>query len=426
MKLYKQLYSNPYFYYFHIVLIFISALFAVFGKTLVSPDTYGYINADIYRSLGYPIFVEIHELLFGSHFMLAIKISQFIIFYLCLHYFFKTIKNILKLNDLSSILFFGILIIPVFYEQKLLNSILTESLSYSLYLLFIGLYSKGIQDKDNKKTYISYFILLILLQVRSQFLFIIPVIIGIELIINHKKVWNINTWKPIVIMCCIPIMSILIDFCYHSIKHDKNTTTPFTGIQIASLPFYVSKKQDYKIFENKKQQEYFKLIYSKLEKRKLLINQIPDETFTKTDFYFANYTKIANQTLSGDGDAFFTNQPDLNDKTIANDKMSKSMVLPLIKNNFGAYFKIYFQNLTKGIGTSKQLLLYLILLGYFLYNYNKKTSVIIVLMLLLLLANITLVTLAEHVISRYTFYNNWVLIVIILYLLQNNIKTHND
>ena len=101
------------------------------------------------------------------------------------------------------------------------------------------------------------------------------------------------------------------------------------------------------------------------------------------------------------------------------------MVLPLITNNFGAYCKIYFQNFTKGIGTSKQLLLYLILLGYFLYNY-KKTSVIIVLMLLLLLANITLVTLAEHVISRYTFYNNWVLIVIILYLLQNNIKTRND
>ena len=425
MKLFKQLYSNPYFYYFHIVLIFISALFAVFGTILVSPDTYGYINADIYRSLGYPIFVEIHELLFGSYFMFAIKISQFLIFYLCLHYFFKTIKNILKLNDLSSILFFSVLVIPVFYEQKLLNSILTESLSYSLYLLFIGFYCKGIQDKDNKKTFFSYLILLILLQIRSQFLFIIPVLIGIQLIINHKKVMNINTWKQIAIICCIPIISIIIDFCYHSIKHDKNTTTPFTGIQVASLPFYVSKKQDYKIFENKTQQEYFKLIYSKLEKRNLLINQIPDEIYTKTDFYFANYTKIANQTLSGDGDAFFTNKPDLNDKTIANDKMSKSMVLPLITNNFGAYCIIYFQNFTKGIGTSKQLLLYLILLGYFLYNY-KKTSVIIVLMLLLLLANITLVTLAEHVISRYTFYNNWVLIVIILYLLQNNIKTRND
>lgn len=425
MNLFKQLYSNTYFYYFHFSLIFISALFAVFGTTLVSPDTYGYINADIYRSIGYPAFVEMHELLFGSHFMFAIKISQFLIFYFCLHYFFKTIKNILKLNDLSSLLFFGILIIPVFYEQKLLNSILTESLSYSLYLLFIGLYSKGIQEKDNKKTYISYFILVILLQIRSQFLFIIPVIIGIQLIINHKKVWNINTWKPIIIMCCIPIMSILIDLGYHNIKHDKNTTTPFTGIQIASLPFYVSKKQDYKIFENKTQQEYFKLIYSKLEKRHLLIDQVPDETYTKTDFYFANYTNIANLTLSGDGDAFFVNKPDLNDKTIANDEMSKSMVLPLIRNNLGAYCKIYFQNFTKGIGTSKQLLLYLILLGYFLYNY-KKTSVIIVLMLLLLLANITLVTLAEHVISRYTFYNNWVLIVIILYLLQNNIKTRND
>jgi hypothetical protein len=424
MTIFKQLYSNNYFYYFHFGLIFISALFAVFGTILVSPDTHGYINADIYRSLGYPVFIEIHELLFGSYFMFAIKISQFLIFYSCLHYFFKTVKNILKLNDLSSILFFGVLVIPVFYEQKLLNSILTESLSYSLYLLFIGFYCSGIQYNDNKKTYFSYLTLLILLQVRSQFLFIIPVIIGIQLIINHKKALNINTWKPIIIICCIPIMSIIIDLSYHNIKHNKNTTTPFTGIQIASLPFYVSKKQDYKIFETKRQQEYFKLIYSKLEKRHLLIDQVTDKNYTKTDFYFANYTKIANQTLSGDGDAFFTNKSDLNDKIIANDEMSKSMVLPLIMNNLGAYFKIYFQNFTKGIGTSKQLLLFLILLGYFIYNY-KKTSIIIVLAILLLLANITLVTLAEHVISRYTFYNNWVLIVIILYLLQNNIKTRN-
>lgn len=425
MNLFKQLYSNTTFYYFHFTLILISALFTVFGTTLVSPDTYTYINAAIFRSLGYPVFVEIHEILFGTQFMFAIKISQFIIFYFCVHFFFKTIKNILKLNDLSSIIFFGVLIVPVFYEQKLLNSILTESLSYSLYLLFIGFYCSGIQDKDHKKTYISYFILLLLLQIRSQFLFIIPVIIAIQLIINHKNILNRNTWKPILVICCIPIITVLVDWSYHSLMHNKNTTTPFTGIQIASLPFYVSKKEDYKIFKNKSQQEYFKLIYSKLEKRNLLISQIPDDIYTKTDFYFANYTKIANLTLSGDGDAFFTQIPDLDDKTIANDKMSKSMVLPLIKNNLGAYCKIYFQNFTKGIGTSKQLLLYLILLGYFLYHY-KKTTLIIVLMLLLLLTNNALITLAEHVISRYTFYNNWVLIVIILYLLQNNIKIRND
>jgi hypothetical protein len=152
MNIFKQLYSNNYFYYFHFGLLFISALFTAFGAILVSQDTHSYINADIYRSLGYPVFIEIHELLFGSYFMFAIKISQFLIFYSCLHYFFKTVKNILKLNDLSSILFFGVLVIPVFYEQKLLNSILTESLSYSLYLLFIGFYCSGIQYNDNKKT----------------------------------------------------------------------------------------------------------------------------------------------------------------------------------------------------------------------------------------------------------------------------------
>ncbi len=413
----------------YLFLFIITLSLVCLGPTNIYPDTEGYLNADVYRSLGYPLFIQIHKFIFGPNFLFFIKVSQFVIFFLCVYYFLRSIKAILKINDTFLQILFCIILIPVFYGEKFLNNILTEALTYSLYLAFISLYSEGLFFKNKYRIYGSYIIVLLILQIRSQFLFIIPVLFLHQLILNYKNLLNWNLIKSLLLIVVIPLISSLIDFSYHSLYHNKNTTTPFTGIQIASLPFFVSKKENKTIFNDKDQQAYFDFVYSRLEKRKLLLDNVPCKPYEITDYYFSNYVEIANRTLSMDGETFFANLSSLEDKTIANDKMSISMVIPLIKANFGSYCKMYFQIFMKGIGSSKQFLVYLILLLFFVYKFIKENDVVssyLVFFILLLLSNIILLTFSVYVVSRYTFYNNWVLLLFIIYLLQNSLKVKNE
>lgn len=423
-----NLYYNRILLIFHFIVVFLIFCYAIFVPPILYPDTIGYIKGDIYRSLGYPYFINFFQFLFEKNFLFAIKISQFIIFIVSSNYFLIKIKRILNLKDLFTFTLYLILCIPVFYEQKIINSILTECLSYSLYLLVISNFLNGIIYNKNKSIIYSLLILTVLIQIRSQFLFIIPSYIIILIFLNYKSLSKKNFILFFLAIISIPFISIIVDYSYHSLSHNKNTTTPFTGIQIASLPFFISKKNDYQVFKSKNQQEYFKFIYSKLEKRKLLYSQISDLPFNQTDFYFAKYTEIANKTLSEDGDLYFKDK-NFADKIIENDKLSSSMVLPLIIKNLKLYTTIFIKNFLKGIGSSKIFLAYILIFFYGFYNYYKyKTnfSIFIIFSISLVIFNIALVTFAEHVISRYTFYNNWVLLTIILFFTQNNKDLKNE
>ena len=106
------------------------------------------------------------------------------------------------------------------------------------------------------------------------------------------------------------------------------------------------------------------------------------------------------------------------------------MTLPLIKKNFFKFCKLYFQNVIKGIGTSKYFILIIILLISSVlkwYESNDKNAKFIIIGSLALLGNVFIVALAEPTIIRYVFYNDWILIAIVLLLFQNtfSIKTND-
>ena len=154
------------------------------------------------------------------------------------------------------------------------------------------------------------------------------------LISKINKKYSNNHWIAIAIALSIPFLSIGNDIAFHKTAHNKAITTPWTGIQISALPFFVSKPNDYLIFESKLQQEYFKYIYSNLEKKKLLSSQVPEYPLSKIDFYYANYVEIANNIIGNSGEDFFYFIYAPNDLVVVNNKMSDSITLTLIKNNF--------------------------------------------------------------------------------------------
>ena len=321
----------------------------------------------------------------------------------------------------SSLLVFLLLFVPVFYEIKVINSILSEAIAYPFYLLLIGNLFEFVAEKKFKNIIYSLLLLLLLIQVRGQFMFTVVVLFVAILISKTGNSYTKKHWISLLALVALPFISIGIDVVFHKIKHHKDTTTPWTGIQTASLPFYVSNKDDYKVLDTKMQQDFFKYIYSNLEKKKLLLSQVSEDSLSKIDFYFANYVYIANATLGNDGETFFKDKYPFDELVIVNDKMAASITIPLLKNNFLNWSKYYIQNILKGIGSSKYLIttLFLVLFSFIKLKKEDNLNVKFILIgTLLIIGNVSLVAIAEPTTSRYLFYNNWILPAIVMLLFQ--------
>ena len=412
---------------FYAIIILLTLIFFIKTDPIYYSDSGGYLDISLIRSCGYPLYISLHKFIFGNNFITYLLLSQYILtIYACL-YLTKSISKTLNLNKYFLIILFGILVIPIVYGTKVANSILSESLAYPLFLIIVGHLLIAFLNKKNVYFYYSLFLTLILILVRGQFLFLIPAIIISYVFINYNELFTKKAMLIIGITILLPFLAILIDVMFHKIKHNQYTTTPWTGIQIATMPFFVSDQDDYKIFETKQQQEYFKFIYKKLEQKKLLASQFPKDKDI-LEFYHKNFIVICNSTINKEGETFFkTNNPAL--KTIYNDKITSSMTFPLIKNNFSKWLSVYLRNVAKGFDTSKMMIFYFILLLLSIYIFIKNEcteSKFFIICLLLMFGNIFIVALAEPTGTRYIFYNSWILITIFLTLFQKSFLQKSD
>lgn len=407
--------------FIYILISLVTLIFVLNKGAIYFPDSDGYLQMALFRSCGYPVFIAFHQYLFGENFIPALIFTQFISTFLAGLFLVRSIRKSVNLNKWLAIILFVAILLPVFTGIKSANLILSEAIAYPLYLFIIGNILLGIIRKQNKNFYFSFILTFILILVRGQFLFLVPVLLIAVLLTYDKLFFNKKHLFLIVLIIAIPFLAASTDVVFHKLRHNQAVTTPWTGIQVVTIPFFVSDKDDYLLFENKKQQEYFKFVYNKLEQKKLLLNQIP-KNIDKIDFFYKNYGNICNFTINDDGVKFFNEKLSDEEKIILNDKMTSSITITLIKNNFTKWITIYKSNFIKGFGELKDLFLILILLflsSFMLFQKKQFISKFIILLSFLTIGNIALVAIAESVIERYTFYNNWIVIAIVLILFQN-------
>jgi hypothetical protein len=402
--------------------------FCLYLPYYIVPDTQGYINMDIYRSCGYAIFTNIFKFIFGNYFLDCIKITQIFLTVFAAFFLKNCLINYLKLKDSFATISYLLLLIPLVYEQRVGNKIFSEGLAYPLYVFLIGFLLKACIKNHIKSFYIALIFAYLIIQVRGQFLFVSPLIILVMLFVYKKQVFNAKKRYIFILAFLLPFISIGTDILYHKIKHNYAGTTPFTGIQICSLPFYISEKNDVESFTNKQEKAYFTYIHNIMNSNNLTCFNKSDMYLEDMDYFYNNYVKIANYTLSQKGDLFFIHAKNAEEQTILNDKLTNKMYWQLVKNHWAKYIKLIYQNIAKGMGTSKNVMLIVLLLVLSIFKHLKKPSsfsVFVILGCLAILGNAMLVAIAEPVTSRYVFYNNWIILTIILLLWQKAFYKNN-
>ncbi|MFD2542156.1 hypothetical protein ACFSSB_07490 [Lacinutrix gracilariae] len=404
--------------------IIISILIAVFLFVVNKPiltfkDSSGYLNMIILRSAGYPIFLYVLKKTFGAYFNLAIIILQFTFGAYAIRFLIYSLKKQYSLNNLWYILLLIILLIPYVYNQNLANVILSESLTYPLYLICTAFFITAFLEKKAKHLVLSLPVLLLLILTRSQFLFLIPVAIIILLYnsFTNKKFQNKGL---LLLLIAFPFITSLLDKTYHKIVHNEFVNTPWTGIHLITPAFYVSDKEDYAIFDSEEEQLFFKNTYADLYVKHLTTNNLLDEKYSGNDIstYINKYPEIANSTIFISGKKTYNNTVNEDKQLIAIDRLTKKMTVPLILNNFKKWISIYVKNFVHAFGNAKYTLLFFVLLIFSLYQTKKESKgyKIICLLTLLTLSNVALVSIGMHTIKRFTFYNDWVIFLVIFIL----------
>lgn len=411
-------------------LIYLFVCIFVFVKgALYFPDSYGFLEMNFHQSFVYNLFLKILTIIFRDSFEIPLIIIQIGLIIIATRHLIKTFKTSFELNCFWLLLFQVIILAPVLYLHFIANAILTEGLAYSFFLLFASHSINGFISENKTHYFYALLMLLFLIMVRGQFIamtVVVLVLLIFEAIQSSFKRENIIL---ILAVISLPFISELIEKSYNKLAYNHFVSTPFDNISIISAAFFVSDSDDFNIYTNEEEQNFFKYVYRSLDSLDLTKEKISISDQQMYQVFHKKYVYICNHSIHEKGKSYFEKKGFIgNEQLLAVNNITGNMLIPLIKDNFKAWLRLYIDNIKNGFGSFKYLLLYLLLLvssGVLLFKSKHPILKLIFITTLMVFANKMIIPIAVHSIKRYMFYTDWVIFVIII-LLLNELFTKNN
>ena len=388
------------------ILITIIFLLLYSFDPVIYPDSGRYLNESLKDPPLYSLIIKLFENIFGSLKSVIIFQTLFIAFGII--YLIKTLTLYLDIDFLTKVITATFLLLPI---AKFYNILLTEPLGYAFSLLFVSFVIKSIYNFNNQNLIgITIFGILLLL-LRTQFIFLYPVILfvytGIYILNNSKKT---SIWLIISFVSIILIHNSTISLNKYIKKMDQKNESLHSSKQyygafrmLSNDTIYVSTTKDIELFENEDLKETLRNIYIELNKKKLLLKY--------------------NKKIRGH---FSTGYPILDDYTEAQlidlitekngttKKFRKEIFITLVKENYVQYIKLLFKKMYDSTWLFVTLPA-LIFITSFIYFLKQKShfSLVAIFLSIFTLGNHSIVYLFGRVQPRYFIYTDFVLLVFI-------------
>lgn len=418
----------------HLLRIFLYLLVCVYViwlGVIIEPDTISYVGLSLITPPGYGTFLFVFRKLFGEgHYYPIIVFVQLVLGFASSIYLVRTIKNVFQVDKRLLILIDVVLLAPIFIPEYLtVNRIVTQGLAYPCFLVIAAFLIQYL-FLNNKKVIIyllsSVFIGML---IRTQFFFIIPVLL---LIFGYQWYTTKNFRKfaiPIIVIVLFPMLISLVQKTFNYVVHDKYINVSGSGLLLSIMPFYVADVDDYKIYDDPEIQGFYKHMYQIAMDRKLLDDfYVPfnDNVYHHFDYNFVN---ISYGVFSEEGRKFLMpSNPNSHEALIINDKMFRGIWLPLLIDNFWKYLDLFYKNVEHAFGGFYMIWLSLLLLIgslYFWMKYKEKLALVTFIWMLFTFSNIILVCIVLHSIGRYMIYHQWMIPILVILLLNEMGKRLN-
>lgn len=445
-------------------LLLIVFFILLFKNPNLIQDSQSYIDNAFKRPPVYPLIIDFFQRVFHKKYLFSLLIFQTFIGLISIKYFINFFKKKFLLTNIM--LFFLTLIIAFPYigvSMSLGNSIMSESIGYPLFLIFlILLFKKYILQKKKIKHEIKFYtILLTLILTKKTFMFLIPIIFVLDLYLVLK----IKNFKKIFLNILSIILLVYISGFLEKInnyyKHNTFSTISVLGSSFVTAPFYLASNEDLKKIKGKKNIEIINFVKKKFEDDNIKRARYSN-TFSQNK-NFIDYAKFQRDLFSDYFNKYVYMQwvfehpiknvfSELNNKQykkVSNDhciQIAKQLFMlnPLenfvfyltnVTYGFGGYFLV--RNDLKGFyanvgfnGFNLLIINFLFFIFIFLKNFYEKFNdifyLIIFVLIIVHISNVFAVSFFQPVYDRFSFFSNTVLIFSFFLVMNRSIFNKNE
>ncbi len=222
----NRFYRNTFF-----LILPISLVVSFFIDPIFHPDSKDYISYHPARSVGYPFFIYI----LNENLKLVIFFQSFFsLFSVAL--FVKEIKYFFNFNNYIIIFLSSILVL---ITTKISLNILTGSLAFSFFLLFMTTIIKSLQKKQDTFLFLALFILFIGVIIRPQLIFLV-----VSLILTASYILSKNFKKQTLLIFPITFLVFFIpnkiNLYFNNLINEVNVPIADTWNQLMILPIFIT------------------------------------------------------------------------------------------------------------------------------------------------------------------------------------------
>lgn len=387
-----------------------------------SPDSSSYFGIVIHRFPVYTIWLRVWELIFEDSYLHIVVVLQLLLGLVTIPLVARRIVSVFKLHKFIHGVLLIVLVYPYFAPLWVAHNITSEGLAYPLYLMVVYYSITFLYIKKQRVLFHLMGSLILLCLTRGQFI-IMPLIIAVIYFLQQpKKITQKTQIICLATLLLTPFAIKLLDRSYHKIVHDNFVPTPYSFVNIVTLPLFVSDISDSTSIADPDVRQLFIASHNTIDSLNLLSQSIQGSAKNKYEVFHNNFPEICNKNIHKKARNLYLKKGyEPWNNFIKAEEACKILTPILIKNNLNEYLTIYWEGILRGFKSififAGLLLLAILGLFKFLRKPTKENSMI-VLCGALIFSNALIVGIACHSIDRYLFYNYALALVMIVLFLR--------
>lgn len=279
--------------------------FAIYDGVIIGVDSPSYIQMSFSREPFYSLFLAFFRLFNPENYLLYTVIFQSLLMAFCGWILADYLRKKLHIHKVYSIILY---LLPIatsllcrFAAKRAsmyTNSILTEGICTSLYLLFIYCILKYLWDHSKTHIVFSWLIAFIMISSRKQMLMVLPILF---LAIIYANFNNKKLWKGIII-AAISCLMIFPAFKLFDCTYNYFTRGTFQGHSssnrfVTTMVFYNAERSDADYIEDEDIKQLFLDIYDVCDEKGYLGSHAPKGWFHEVNHFGDHYDHIQIDTM---------------------------------------------------------------------------------------------------------------------------------
>lgn len=424
--------------------------FAIYDGAVICVDSPSYINMEMSREPIYPVFLAVLRNLFSVDNTFYLTVAAFLQSILAAFAAFMLADFLRRDLKLPFIISYMILGLPLFTSllcrfaakrsSMYSNSILTEGIACSLFLIFIRFLLEYCYYQNRKSLIVSSFLSFILISTRKQ-MYLTLILLVICIIYVSVKTHRFKYGLLTLVICtfCILLCNKALDTGYVYTVHGSAGTHSNDNRFLATMVFYVSEKEDFQYIENNDLRRLSEQIYTTCNENGYLKHSAEKGWYNRVTHFGDYYDCIQIDTMWPAIEKYVSNNYE--GDTVALEKQvdlfTNEIITSLLPHVWPEILASFADNFLSGLITTVAqrrpvliiytILIYLIYIILLVINLIKegmtRISVLSILTLISIVTNVAIVSAVIFCQTRYTIYNMPLFYISLLLLFYNLIST---